>query len=177
MAVGHVYARSVRYRIRETMKTRGLVVLILVTAGLTLCCNKRRGPGASDNACSPRDSVTLPIALVPQELDNWCWAASGQMVMKSMGQEVSQCSQANDEFGLSCCPSTSAADGCNQGGWPQFDKHHIQSMQTSNEALPLAELRTQISCRKQPVAFSWKWLGGGGHMMVAIGYAMRNGVG
>jgi hypothetical protein len=97
--------------------------------------------------------------------------------MKSLGQDVSQCSQANDEFNLNgCCPSASAADGCDQGGWPQFDKHNIKFSQTTNQAIPFAELTKQIGCRKQPVAFSWKWLGGGGgHMMVAIGYAVRDG--
>jgi hypothetical protein len=39
-----------------------------------------------------------------------------------------------------------------------------------------AELADSAGCSRRPVAFSWHWPGGGGHMMVAIGYQTVGGV-
>ena len=149
-------------------------VLTLVAVLLCAACGGSK-PGGAIATCQLPTSATLPVRLSSQELDNWCWAASGQMVMKNLGQDVSQCSQANDYFHLTgCCPTANAGDGCNQGGWPEFGKHQIRFERLSG-ALSFSELQKQIFCRKQPVAFSWKWTGGGGHMMVAMGYATVNG--
>src|SRR5262249_45338267 len=105
------------------MKLNLKILLIGVLIVLTGC--SQRKPTGMEN-CSPPTAASLPIMVSAQELENWCWAASGQMVMKTMGEDVSQCSQANDRFHLAnCCPSQSAADGCDQGGWPEFEKHHI----------------------------------------------------
>ena len=97
--------------------------------------------------------------------------------MKSLGMDVPQCSQASDEFhNLKCCPSDKADDGCDSGGWPEFDKHNVTYKQTKSSPLQFRELKTEIGCRRQPIAFSWKWANdNGGHMMVAIGYTSVNG--
>ncbi len=151
--------------------------LVVLTCGLLAIAGcKGSGPGQNAVICPIPQTATLAVGLDSQELDNWCWAASGQMVMKNLGQEVSQCSQANDEFQLSsCCPTSTASDECNRGGWPEFAKHQIRFQRTAGQPLSFGDLQTQIACQKQPVAFSWKWIGGGGHMMVAVGYAVLNG--
>ena len=45
---------------------------------------------------------------------------------------------------------------------------------TTNAALSWDDLKEQVSdeknCCKTPFCFSWKWNGGGGHMMVVKGY-------
>jgi hypothetical protein len=157
------------------MRAKHWFVRLSVAAVLVAGCDHSR-PGEEALNCPIPSSASLPVGLNSQELDNWCWAASGQMVMKNLGQDVSQCSQANDRFHLSgCCPTSGASDACNQGGWPEFDKHQIRFQRLSSSALTYQELQKQIACKKQPVAFSWKWVGGGGHMMVAIGYAVLNG--
>lgn len=84
--------------------------------------------------CSPALIGSLPVTLHPQETQNWCWAASGQMVMDYLGHNVSQCVQANNRFGRNdCCeidlcptptePPTYDASGncvgCPCGGWPE----------------------------------------------------------
>ncbi|MBI5042523.1 MAG: hypothetical protein HZC10_01535 [Nitrospirae bacterium] len=94
--------------------------------------------------CKPAVIGSLPVTLHPQETQNWCWAASGQMVMDYLGHNVSQCTEANNRFGRTSAPLT----------WDQLRE------QISNESY----------CKKKPFAFSWGWLGGGGHMMVAKGY-------
>lgn len=119
----------------------------------------------------------VSVKLIPQETAMWCWAASGQMVMSVLGKKVSQCVQANNEFGRSDCPCDTcdggahppAPDDCVNGGWPEFDKYGFKFNQTDDKALEWNQLKDEIDAGR-PVAFSWHWAGGGGHMMVAYGY-------
>lgn len=139
--------------------------------------------------CSPALIGSLPVDSHPQETSQWCWAASGRMIMDYLGHDVSQCTQANNRFGrtdccgIDLCPSpteapqynaTGACVNCACPGWPEFGKYDFSFKRTSNTALSWSDLRKQISneryCKKKPFAFSWRWNGGGGHMMVAKGY-------
>lgn len=135
--------------------------------------------------CSPGGLTGLAVTLRPQETSMWCWAASGQMMMDFLGNSVAQCTQANSRFGRSDCPCNQcgpnpvANSPCVMGGWPEFDKYGFTFQRTSDAPLSWSTLRKEIStnnrCGKTPVAFSWHWSGGGGHMMVASGYATING--
>jgi hypothetical protein len=146
--------------------------------------------------CRPALIGALPVTLHPQETSNWCWAASGQMIMDYLGHNVPQCTQANNRFGRSdCCnidlcpPPTEAphydkyrnCDNCACGGWPEFDKYGFTFKRTHGAALTWDQVREQLSnqpcCKKRPFAFSWGWIGSStGHMMVAKGYVTLNGV-
>ena len=123
----------------------------------------------------------------------WCWAASGQMVMHYLGNNVSQCVQANNRFNrtdccnIDLCPppteTTCPTPGyhpCACGGWPEFGKFGFNFKTTSSAALTWDQIRDQISrgqyCEGTPFCFTWKWNGGGGHMMVAMGYKTAGGV-
>jgi len=106
----------------------------------------------------------------------WCWAASAQMIMKSFNVDITQCRQATDRFAPTPCCDSPTPDDCIKGNWPDFPKYGFTVKHTTNAALSWDELRRQIGCRKVPIAFTWRWVGGGGHMMVASGYAVRNGV-
>jgi len=123
----------------------------------------------------------------------WCWAASGQMVMDYLGHSPSQCLQANNLFDRKDCPCTqcpppvksrsqpvkSNPPPCVQGGWPELERYGFNFKNRCNASLSWDELREQISseryCKKTPVLFSWRYRGGGGHMMVAIGYKTIDG--
>ncbi len=138
---------------------------------------------------------SLPVKLHPQETENWCWAACGQMVMEYLGRNISQCEQANNRYHRAeCCSDTlwkartgfSKDDGglityinCARSGWPEFEKYEFAFKRTSNTALTWNELKTQLSggpaSKGRPVAFSWKWKRGGGHMMIAIGFTSIDG--
>jgi hypothetical protein len=101
------------------------------------------------------------------------------MVMDFLGNNVAQCTQANNRFGRTDCPCTQCTNPvsnppCVIGGWPEFGKYNFTFKRTSNTPLSWDQLRKELSeskyCGKRPVAFSWHWSGGGGHMMVATGY-------
>lgn len=122
-----------------------------------------------------RPSISLAVPLRAQETSQWCWAASGKMTMEYLGTNVSQCDQANAQFGrtdcctIKLCPSPQPADNaCVQGGWPDFGYYGYWSSSLEG-ALSWDDLWKQFQCKKKPVPFSWAWVGGGGHMMVARG--------
>ncbi|MGC4001246.1 MAG: papain-like cysteine protease family protein [Anaeromyxobacter sp.] len=143
--------------------------------------------------CTPAVVGSLPVTRHAQETSNWCWAGSGQMVMDFLGHDTSQCTQANNRFGrndccgITLCPNPQAptydmngnCTGCACPGWPEFQKYGFKFKRTSSAALSWDDLRKQLSneknCKKTPVAYSWGWTGGGGHMMVAKGYLTLNG--
>lgn len=86
--------------------------------------------------------------------------------MEFLGHGVDQATQANNYFGRTDCDDSPVPNACVNDGWPEFDEYGFTFDRTSNEALSWGALQSQIHC----VAFSWHWDGGGGHMMVAIGY-------
>lgn len=117
----------------------------------------------------------LNVPLYAQQTNMWCWAASGEMIMSYLGNDVAQCTQANNRFGYTdCCPvppCLPSGSHCIQGGWPQYDKYGFTYSSTAwRTALTWEQLVGQIDANK-PVGFAWGWTGGGGHYMVAIGYA------
>jgi len=126
-------------------------------------------------------NIDLGVALVAQETPMWCWAASAQMTMAFLGASVNQCDQANKRFGrtdccsLTRCPPTNTTGDCVKGGWPEYSKWGFSSKNTSSRALTYNELATEFNANR-PVAFSWAWVGGGGHMMVARGVRVTGGV-
>lgn len=139
--------------------------------------------------CKPTLVESLSVTLHPQETQNWCWAASGQMVMDYLGHDVSQCTQANNRFNRNdCCnidlcpPPTEPPQydivgnciNCACPGWPEFDKYGFEFKRTHNAPLTWAQIKEQLCkaeyCKAKPFAFSWHWPGGGGHMMVVKGY-------
>jgi hypothetical protein len=126
-------------------------------------------------ACNPPMLSGLDVPTRPQQASLWCWAASGEMTMAFFGHGVAECTQANNRFGLTTC-CTNNSGGCNNGGWPEYTKYGFTSSHTSDTALTWAQVREQIYCKKKPVAFSWHWTGGGGHMMVLKGYVTLGGI-
>jgi hypothetical protein len=137
---------------------RFLILVLVAASALTGCC-------------TPPVVGSVPVTLRSQETSMWCWAASGQMVMAALGTTVAQCDEANKRFGRSDCCNTPTPGACVNGGWPEFDKYGFTFKTTSDAALTWDQLKQQIYCAKKPYAFSWHWTGGGGHMMVVIGYA------
>lgn len=150
-------------------------------------------PGAASTAEPPATSrpdveyKMLPVTLEGQETNLWCWATSGEMIMAAMGHPVTQCSQATERYGkkkdVNCCGlvsklSQDAKSVCVRGGWPQFSAWGFESKNTKNDcedtdhcALSWEDLVAEID-GDRPVAFSWRYEGGGGHMMVASGYVL-----
>jgi hypothetical protein len=118
----------------------------------------------------------LPVTTHWQETSQWCWAASGQMLMNLIGAahippNVQQCYEANQEFGRTDCCTCPTPGACVNPGWPQFDKWGFNSSSTSwGTALSWSQVVAQIDAGT-PFMFSWAWNGGGAHAMVAKGYS------
>jgi hypothetical protein len=130
------------------------------------------------SCCTPNATMSsLAVPLYPQQTDMWCWAASAQMCMGFLGttNDISQCTQANNEFSMSNCCNGPTPLLCVNGGWPQFPKYGFSSDTTIDAPLSWDLLKIQIDCLKKPVAFSWHWIGSGGHVMVVTGYAVIDG--
>ena len=127
--------------------------------------------------CRPNPTIgSQPVNLHAQQTSMWCWAASGQMVMEFLGVSVTQCDEANKRFGKSSCCNSPTPNECVNGGWPEFDKYGFTFQKTSDSPLTWGNVQDQIFCQRKPFAFAWHWNGGGGHMMVATGYAVIGGV-
>ncbi len=123
--------------------------------------------------CTPNATIgSQPVPLKPQQTSMWCWAASGEMCMDFLGGAVDQCDEANERFGRTDCCDSPVPGGCVNGGWPEFDKYGFKADVTADKELTFGEIENQIYCRKSPIAFSWHWTGGGGHMMVVTGYTV-----
>lgn len=125
--------------------------------------------------CDPPLIHSLDVPLLAQEQGNWCWAASGQMVMSFLGARVPQCDQANNRFGRTDCCNTPTPSECNNGGWPEPDKYGFTFSTTSDAPLTWEQVQSEIYCAGRPFAFSWHWPGGSGHMMVVTGYVTISG--
>ncbi|AUX37869.1 uncharacterized protein SOCE836_101050 [Sorangium cellulosum] len=122
--------------------------------------------------CLAPPEHSLPVHLSPQEQTYWCWAASGQMVMNFLGATVIQCDEANKQFDperTDCCDSPVPSD-CDVVGWPEPEKYGFTYKTTSDEVLPWKDVQDEIYCKHRPFAFTWRYPGGKGHMMVAVTY-------
>jgi len=134
--------------------------------------------------CDPPEMQILSLSNIPQETGQWCWAASGQMIMQYVGNvTVPQCVQANDRLTRSDCCNMPTPVPCIEPNWPDFARYDFTSALSSN-ALRWKALKRQIatggSCRGRPFAFVWRWyamqpdgtwaLDDTAHMMVATGY-------
>ena len=180
---GSAALRSRKKGARTWIFLRALLILSIMGGALGCQSNKQHGgPGnPSASKCSPPSKQELPVDFIAQGADYWCWAASGEMVMKTRGKDVTQCDQANHRFKQESCCKSPTSDACNKGGWPEFDYYQFPSLQPTacQTAISWDQLKEQIACKKSPIAFAWLWSGkpsedcmsGNGHMMVVRGYS------
>jgi hypothetical protein len=131
------------------------------------------GPVLSNGTALPK-KASLNVRLVGQETELWCWAASTEMIVEFLdpAQDVKQCDEASNQDPPKLCCGATMEDGCINGGWPDFGRYKFNATRTSSQALPWDTICEQIARKKAPIAFSWKWTGGGGHMMVIVGYSL-----
>ncbi len=130
--------------------------------------------------CKPEIIGNVPNTLRPQETNNWCWAATTQMLAEHFGIVVTQCDLANHRFGKdNCCSPQNAGASCpktadcNQAGDLELDYVGLK-FNVSTTALSFADLQKQIFCSKKPMAYAYGGTGIG-HVLVIKGYATING--
>lgn len=131
--------------------------------------------------CKPDLTGNVASTLRPQETNNWCWAATTQMLAQHLGVSITQCSLANQRFGRtdccnpqntgSPCPKTNA---CNSPGWIMLDAAGFKSDE-SGTALSWENVRKQIYCSKKPMAWAYGTSGVVGHVVIIKGYLTLEG--
>lgn len=134
--------------------------------------------------CKIPTNAVLGVPVTGQQESNWCWAASGQMTMNYIhpASNVIQCTEANQNFGQTSCCQTPGSTQCNNknGSWPNYGLYNFNADMTdytgTANATSFLAIQSQIACAGKPFAFSWHWAGGGGHMMVVVGYSTVDGV-
>lgn len=127
--------------------------------------------------CNPEITGNVPNTLYSQQTDNWCWAATTQMLAKHLGITVSQCDLANTVFSKTNCCNDEPTDAscrktndCNTPGWVELDKVGVKFSESAT-ALSWEDLRKQIYCSKKPMAHAYGTPGVVGHVRVIKGYA------
>jgi len=148
----------------KKLKLRLLLPSIAVMAFLLAGC------------CNPEITGSVPNTLHTQETNNWCWAATTEMLAAHFGITVTQCSLANTSFGRSdcCTPQNQGTtcpknNNCNMPGWPMLDFVGLKFTE-SKTALAWDDLRKQIYCSKKPMGYAYGTPGVVGHVLVIKGY-------
>jgi hypothetical protein len=132
----------------------------------------------------------LPVALMGQQMANWCWATSSAMAISFIGNVIAPpCFSAGTieppSGGVanccanSLCPTSAAEDAlpCDHPGMPEgvfaFYKFTYTEVQGIG-SIPYSTIQQQIFCTKKPLVFCWWWNGGGGHCLVVKGYQVAS---
>lgn len=151
-------------------KLFNISALLLVVISLSSC------------KCTPEIVGSVPNNLRDQETNNWCWAATTQMLAEHHGIIVKQCDLANHRFGkTNCCnPQNDGSDcpktnNCNTPGWLELDYVGLKFDET-NTALSWDALTKQIYCKKLPMGYAYGQSGVVGHVLVIKGYITVGGV-
>jgi hypothetical protein len=161
------------------------------------------GVAASAGAACQERILSLPFAPQPGSAVNWCWAATGQMIMELLGEpprRACQCRQAERVLGVkgccvtpgSCIPPNDLPLRCDEPRWPAFVERPEQygySYATTCDAFPrrqddeacdlrplaFAALAAEI-CAGRPVIASFRARGSArGHAVVVKGVTTRPG--
>lgn len=115
----------------------------------------------------------LPVPLFGQQTNSWCWAASGEMVMKYFGVTVLQTTQATYQFGSKYglnCASNPIPQPCISGGQVEIGHYGFTYDQLGgNSWLSPSQIEDQIYTRAEP------WIinpndSNFGHVLVAVGF-------
>lgn len=131
--------------------------------------------------CKPEVAANVSNNLRPQETNNWCWAATTQMLAQHFNLSVSQCALANHRLGkTNCCDAQNQGatcpktNDCNNPGWLELDFAGL-TFSSTETALSWEDLRKQAHCRKKPMGYAYGTPGIVGHVLVVKGYVTVGG--
>ena len=131
-----------------------------VLIGMTVFATAASAP--AQQACQER-VLSLRFSPPAGRANNWCWAASGQMIMELLGEaprRACQCRQAEQVLGVtgccvtpsSCLPADDLPARCDRPRWPAFvekpDRYNF-SYATTCDALPGRQ--NDDACEAQPM--------------------------
>lgn len=127
------------------------------------------------SCCKPEIIGSVANTLRPQQTNNWCWAATTQMLAQHVGISTNQCDLANQRFGRNdCCNNRGDADcpktdSCNRPGWLMLTEVGMTFSETAT-ARSWQDMRKQIYCSKKPMGYAYGTPGVVGHVLVIKGY-------
>lgn len=154
------------------MKAKRSIILGMITGLLFL----------TQSCCKPGVIGSVNNTLRPQETNNWCWAATTQMIAQNEGISKTQCELANHRFGKTNCCDDEPTDNtcrktndCNSPGWLELDYSGLKFSETST-ALSWEELKRSIYCSKDILGFAYGQSGVVGHVVAVKGYVTVNGI-
>ena len=104
-----------------------------------------------------------------QEMSNWCWAASAQMIGHTKGRNVSQSAIVEYVMGSSVNVGANI-DQCKQA----VDYATLIYSTIAGSAIPYANAKSELD-DGEPIFIRIQWNSGGGHAVVASGYNLSAG--
>jgi hypothetical protein len=121
--------------------------------------------GQAQEACQER---VLSLRFSPQatRANNWCWAASGQMIMEALGDRTNkacQCRQAEQVLGVkgccvtpsSCVPADDLPARCDRPRWPAFvEKPEWYDFTYATTCDALAGRQDDDACDAKPLGWT-----------------------
>lgn len=135
----------------------------------------------TQSCCNPGIIASVNNTIRPQETDNWCWAATTQMMAQNEGISVTQCDLANHRFGKTNCCDDQANDSscrktndCNRPGWLELDYAGLKFTETGT-ALSWDELKKAFYCSKDILGYAYGQSGVVGHVVALKGYVTVSG--
>lgn len=134
----------------------------------------------TQSCCKPGIIGSINNNLRPQQTNNWCWAATTQMIAENEGVIVSQCDLANHRFGKNNCCNDEPTDAscrktndCNSPGWLELDFSGLKYSE-SGTAISWDKMKTNIYCAKNVLGYAYGQSGVVGHVVVIKGYVTLN---
>ena len=122
-------------------------------------------PSAQADACQER-ILTLRFTPATGTANNWCWAASGQMIMELLGKQgttACQCRQAERVLGVtgccvtpsSCVPADDLPARCDRPRWPAFvEKPEWYDFTYATTCDALAGRQDDDACDAKPLGWT-----------------------
>lgn len=132
---------------------------------------------------------TLAVPVIYQQQNQWCWAASCQMILSYYGYSSSQCAMANWCFYQStCCNNvvwpTGTGSNCNKANWIYGYSRDMQDVLINwgpiygvgvSAELSWSTVQSESNAgRPFVIGFTWLPYGTGGHALVGRGYSGSN---
>jgi hypothetical protein len=156
------------------------VTCILVFALLLPAVGRTQPADTSRSTCDPNGKQLASIIPRKQETSAWCWVASAQMVMETLGIKEEQYFIVDavrqnillDRSVRSCCCESRNTASCTRGGWPEWALSafgFIYGKISDDRKFGWNELATEI-CQDRPIIYVETWQSGGGHSYVLRSY-------
>jgi hypothetical protein len=129
--------------------------------------------GAASTGGAPAAFGALPFTMQTQQKSQWCWAGVAASVAGFYGTASTvQCAIASGELGLACCPTNSAAAGCNIPWY--LDRAlrrvgHFDRMTFTSETFPVVSGEVNGN---RPLGARVAWASSGAHFVILAGWSI-----